>query len=261
MARQLGEHIRAATIEIYQHNARWLHRYGRWGLVTWLAALVDGKLLLAIAVSGLAYHLVATGEAIRWDALISVSETTWAHLHRLSQHPLGAGLLAFGSMYGLATLWSEWGSGWAVVIVMAGVVLNSWWLLQTGQASPGGSQPPESEPGSTDTLAVQWQNLSATDALKRLIAVRALLRWSLDDARGTASYLPGTQVTVRSHLVDCFRVMLTRETEPLVRVALIEGLKVLQPKPQLPPGQPAIAPLAQRSTQPQMQRLVEYVEP
>jgi len=58
--------------------------------------------------------------------------------------------------------------------------------------------------------------------------------------------------------------MLTQESEPIVRGALIEGLKALHPKPQLPAGQPAIAPLQpkpQPVQTPLRQRSVEYVEP
>ncbi|NER85194.1 MAG: hypothetical protein F6K42_37965 [Leptolyngbya sp. SIO1D8] len=55
--------------------------------------------------------------------------------------------------------------------------------------------------------------------------------------------------------------MLTHEAEPLVRVALIEGLKALQPKPQLSPGQPALESLAPRLTSTEVKRSVEYVEP
>ncbi|NEQ44411.1 MAG: hypothetical protein F6K00_12965 [Leptolyngbya sp. SIOISBB] len=100
--------------------------------------------------------------------------------------------------------------------------------------------------------------------MKRLLAVRSLLHWSLSSEVTTETYLPGTGVTVQSHLVDCFRVMLTHESEPIVRIALLEGLKALQPKPQLPPGQPAMAPLQakpQTIQTPMRQRSVEYVEP
>ncbi|MEM9816542.1 MAG: hypothetical protein AAF827_09115, partial [Cyanobacteria bacterium P01_D01_bin.6] len=119
-------------------------------------------------------------------------------------------------------------------------------------------------PTTAERLGPAWDDLSAADPIKRLLAVRSLLQWCLSSEAGTATYLPGTDVTVRSHLVDCFRVMLTRESEPIIRVALIDGLKALQPKPQLPAGQPAMPPLQSKPQTvpvPVVQRAVEYVEP
>ena len=260
VARQLSEQVQAISVQIYQQNAPFLNRYGRWFLIAWLAALVDGKLLMAIAISMLTYRLVATGHQITWATLESMSDRLYTKIRQISRNPLGAGILAFAATYGMAAASSELGGSWAAA-ALAGLGLMNVVLLarKTSSSSPT-IEPPPFEPATDNVLEPQWQNLTARDPLKRLLAVRSLLKWSLG-TEGAAIYLPGTTVTVRSHLIDCFRVMLTHETEPLVRVALIEGLKTLQPKPQLSAGQPAIKPIVARLPQTAMQHSVEYVEP
>jgi hypothetical protein len=72
----------------------------------------------------------------------------------------------------------------------------------------------------------QWLNdLSEADPLKRLIAVRQLSQCLSQDARSSQdrTALPMTP----AHLSECFRLMLNRETDPLVCAALLEGLQVL----------------------------------
>ncbi|MBE7380326.1 MAG: hypothetical protein F6J95_002810 [Leptolyngbya sp. SIO1E4] len=266
MARQLNQPLGATAIRVYQQNAHFVNRYGRWFLLAWLAALVDGKLLLAIAVSTLTYRLVTAGYRVRWATLESLCNRLCTPFLQVGKTPLGATILAFAGTYGLAAAWSELGGRWAATALIGLGLLNV--VLLTRKSAPAPSAPPEpsalsmtnTADASTHNLDVQWQNLTAQDALKRLLAVRTLLRWSLSEA-GAANYLPGTTVTVRSHLIDCFRVMLTHESEPLVRVALIEGLKALQPKPQLSAGRPAMQPLMPRPTPVEVSRSVEYVEP
>lgn len=260
VARQLGQQVKGTSVQIYQQHAHFIHRYGRWFLMAWLAALVDGKLLLAIALSSLTYRLVTLGYRIPWENLESISDRLYTQIQQISRSPLGAGILAFAATYGLTAGWSELGGGWAAAALTGLGVMNVLLLARRSHTAPSVESPSFAAPALNNTLESQWQQLTAREPLQRLIAVRALLRWSLSE-EGATTYLPGTPVTVRSHLVDCFRVMLTRESEPLVRMALIEGLKALQPKPQLAAGQPAMKPLVARSPHTVMQRSVEYVEP
>ena len=257
VARQLRDQARATSGQIYEQNARLLNRYGRWFLMAWLAALVDGKLLLAIALSTLTYRLVTDGYQIPWEKLQPLCDRLYTQIRQISRNPLGAGMLTFSATYGLTAAWSELGGSWAAA-ALSGLGMMNILLLVRGNRSEFAV--PQPHPLLTELTESHWQHLTAHDPVQRLLAVRALLRWSLSEA-GAAIYLPGTDVTGRSHLVDCFRVMLTHESEPLVRVALIEGLKALQPKPQLSPGQPAIKPLAARSSEVHIQQYVEYVEP
>ncbi|MBE9158984.1 hypothetical protein IQ265_19400 [Nodosilinea sp. LEGE 06152] len=72
--------------------------------------------------------------------------------------------------------------------------------------------------------------LSHPDPLKRLVAVRRLVRLAQTDEE----YLVG--MSVRSHLVDCFQLRLSQETDAIVRSALEEGLALLQPTQSLSPS-------------------------
>ena len=268
MARQLGEHLRATLVQIYQQNAHFLRRYGRWSLVAWLAALVDGKILLAIAVSSLTYRFMLSERQIRWQQLTFLSEHLYSQLQQLGQNPLGASVLAFTGVYGLAAAWSELGGHWAATVLLGFGFVNVLLLARNSALEPSSSsQHPDQSPAPladlplADLLEAHWQNLTDKDALKRLLAVRYLLRWSLSHEAGAEAYLPGTALTMRSHLIDCFRVMLIQESEPLVRVALIDGLKALQPKPQLSAGQPPMQPLTSQLAQTVVRRSVEYMEP
>jgi hypothetical protein len=164
---------------------------------------------------------------------------------------------------GFAAAWSQLGGSWAAITLLGLGAGNLLFFCREVTAQPAAQTVTPSESAPTDPLDSSWDDLSAADPVKRLLAVRSLLHWCLSSEEATATYLPGTDVTVRSHLIDCFRLMLTHESEPIVRVALIEGLKALRPKPQLSPGQPAIQPLHAKSpvVSAQLQRPVEYVEP
>lgn len=264
-AKSLKTSASPAAIALYQQNAVVINRYGRWFLIAWLAALVDGKLLLAITTSTLTYHFLLSGQQLPWQTLAPVYQQLHHRLARLAQTPLLASSLAFATTYGFAAAWSQLGGSWAAITLLglgAGNLLfflreMSTRSMDSVVAAPPVAAAPVAAPES------RWQDLSAADPLKRLLAVRSLLQECLSESATSITYLPGTEVTVRSHLVDCLRLMLIHESEPLVRVALIEGLRALHPKPQLPPGQPAISPLRAKP-QPMpavVQRSVEYVEP
>lgn len=260
--RPLDKPFSANLSLLYQQNAACLNRYGRWFIVAWLASLADSKLFLAIAASTLTYKFLVSGEQVPWAKLEPAYQQLCSLLSRLGQTPLLASSLAFATTYGFAAAWSQLGGSWAAITLLglgAGNLLFFWREVngRTATASPAPDASAET------ILDSSWDNLSSPAPLKRLLAVRSLLHWCLSSEEASATYLPGTDVTVRSHLVDCFRVMLTHESEPLVRVALIEGLKALKPKPQLSPGQPAMTPLKAKSpmVSAEVQKVVEYVEP
>lgn len=259
----LGRQVSAVPIALYQQNSTVVNRYGRWFLIAWLGAMADSKIFLAIATSTLTYQFLASGDRLPWEKVEPLYEQLCARIARLGQTPLLASTLAFATTYGFAAAWSQLGGSWAAITLLGLGAGNLLFFLKEVNAQPAVAAFTQ-KPTTADRLGATWDDLSAPDPVKRLLAVRSLLHWCLSSEVGTANYLPGTDVTVRSHLVDCFRVMLTHESEPIVRVALIDGLKALQPKPQLPPGQPAIAPLqskAQPVQTPVRQRSVEYVEP
>ncbi len=72
--------------------------------------------------------------------------------------------------------------------------------------------------------------LSHPDPLKRLVAVRRLVRLAQMDEE----YLVG--LSVRSHLIDCFQLRLGQENDAIVRSALEEGLALLRQTQSLAPS-------------------------
>lgn len=72
--------------------------------------------------------------------------------------------------------------------------------------------------------------LSHPDPLKRLVAVRRLVRLAHVDEE----YLAG--VSVRSHLIDCFQLRLSQESDAIVRSALEDGQTLLRQAKPLPPS-------------------------
>lgn len=250
------------SLPLDQPQAHCFHQYGRWFFIAWLATLVDGKLLIAIAASHLTYHFLISGQSLPWEKWETLYQRLSHQVSRLGQTPLLASSLAFATTYGTAAAWSQLGGSWAALTLVGLGIGNLLFLLR--EVNPQSRKIAAAETESyTSQQNIAWQNLSSSDPLKRLQAVRSLLQWCLTSEEATAIYLPGTNVTGRSHLIDCFRIMLTHESEPLVRVALIEGLKALHPKPQLSPGQPALQPLQSKPVVAPVQnhRAVEYVEP
>ncbi|WP_225886591.1 hypothetical protein [Leptolyngbya sp. PCC 6406] len=283
--------------------SRLSRRYGRWFALALMAALVDGKLLLAVAV-GLGVYRYAIAPSFSSRSLgISLGQ----HLRRMCQGfgqrsgalPWVVGTGAFGATYLTAALWAEVG-GWPTLAFVSLGGLNVLTLLllwqnrngqgpaprdHRGALSPSEGfgfapqrQPPlqrhsatqavVAAPGQRDLshldlshLEQRWQHLYDADPLKRLIAVRWLAQWGLQDAQGEAAYLPGTEISVRSHLADCYHLMLTQEPEPAVRAALRDALGLLKPKPQLSPGQPPMPPLRAPVVPATCHRPVEYLEP
>ncbi|WP_156119788.1 hypothetical protein [Leptolyngbya sp. KIOST-1] len=72
--------------------------------------------------------------------------------------------------------------------------------------------------------------LSHPDPLKRLVAVRRLVRLAHTDEE----YLVG--MSVRSHLIDCFQLRLNQESDATVRSALEDGQRLLRQDNRLPPS-------------------------
>lgn len=237
-----------------------LNRYGPWFLTAWLAALANGKLLVAIAAGALVYRSLSRGYQLPWKSWAIAANQFGTQVLRIGQTPLGASLLAFLGTYVVAVAWSDFGGQWVTIGFLGLGAVNGVPLFRR---LIGETIHPEifPAPPSEDFLTAHWHNLTAQAPVKRLLAVRQLLKWCLSSPNGGAAYLPGTTVTQRSHLIDCFRLMLVHEAEPIVRVALIDGLKALQPKPQLSPGQPAVEPLISQPAPLAVERSVEYIEP
>lgn len=159
-------------------------------------------------------------------------KVSWQGWHKLWNRPnrslsvsVLAGVVALGSTYLTTAVWLETDQHWLAtsillegcgVLAILAMMLWQWFDHQSGQQEQ------------VDTLFQQWlTELSHSDPLKRMIAVRQTTRHLLTaSANASVPITPG-------HLIDCFRLMLDRETEPLVCSALIESLQALNPVRQL----------------------------
>jgi hypothetical protein len=175
----------------------------------------------------------------------------WSRSNRSATVAVLAGILAWGSTYLATAVWLETDRPWLATSVLlegggilAILALLLWQLLQ---------QPDRSEAQFQALLA----DLSDADPLKRLIAVRQLTQ-SLLGRIANHSALPISPL----HLAEYFRLMLDRETEPLVCRALVDSLQALQPSRQLAATQLAtVSPSASSSAWAQPMAKISVEQP
>jgi hypothetical protein len=221
-------------------------------LLLWLwnwPLVVSGGLGLAVWVL---VYLAQQGQwqlpRINWQAL-------WKPSNRALTLAFLSGTIVCVSTYLTLAIWRESGGSW----VGKGLILEGFGILaivllllwQRIESALNPSANFERSASQSDLLLSQWLNdLSAPDALRRLIAIQRLTQWvlqhnadsSLDRTRGTLP-LPPTA------LADCFRLMLDRETEPTLCRTLLSSLQALnsQQSHSLQPGQTSVV----RTSQPE----------
>jgi len=231
------------------------------GVILWLATLslmvlwlLDWQLLVAIATG-----LVGGYGLKHWPQLIpALSSRLQQWLATAVQTTWGQGLGIMVGTYGVLALGTSSGSLWLPVIMVAqigGILLlrGVSWPKADSRQSYGGN-----DHASADTIDPLLERLSHRDPVVRLVTVRQLLR-QLNTLPADTCYIPGTSMTVQSHVMDCLHLMLTQETEPLVRTAIRDGVRQLYPLPRLQPGTPAVQ--IQRQSVSVHRHAVEYVEP
>jgi hypothetical protein len=86
--------------------------------------------------------------------------------------------------------------------------------------------------------------LDQPDPLKRLIAIRQVTYWANCSTVSDQTIAQLSKDVVKAHLADCFRLMLSQETEPTICTALLDGLQLLS-RPNLEPtGEPIAISIA-----------------
>ncbi|MGD1909113.1 MAG: hypothetical protein ACFB0C_24420 [Leptolyngbyaceae cyanobacterium] len=230
-----------------QRTPRLGRRYGRWAGLALLAALIDGKLLLA-GMAGLGtYQLASQDHEQLWQQLQVMGNELKV---QLSQNKTRAGLIsgaAFIGSYGAIAASAQLGSAATLALLALGSVNLATLVLlvhhfgngdkakqsfQNGELSPRANS---AEVGSeADHLDTYWRHLTASDPLKRFMAVRQLTDWGVTLESVPAELSPGGQGEKgdRDYLMDCFHLMLSQEQEPTIRTALREALQQLSPLPQ-----------------------------
>lgn len=168
----------------------------------------------------------------------------WKQTDRALILTLGSGVLVLFMTYLSLAVWHEAGSSWLALgfllqgfgILAVLAILLRQWIEQKSSAAQQGD----------DRLNQLFADLSDADPLKRLLAIRQLTQHFVWASSGSRNEMP----LVPAHLTDCFRLLLNRETEPLVCRALVESLQTLNNAPQL------VA-----SKQPQMGAIEKQVQP
>ena len=252
---------------------------GRWrplslsGQRIWLAALtglmlfiINGRLVLAAAAG------LGSFKLLNW-----LNQKDWLPVKRLFQQSLnsvkspltltpismaGVSAVAALGVYMAASIIIETESYWtAMGAILQGLLTIAILCLLIWQMADRGVEP---SPQSFD-LEQPLTDLTHPDPLKRLIAVRRMTRLATQ-TEPEQMYIGETQLSLRSHVTDCFRIMLHQEPEAIVRAAIRESLLLVNPKSQLPKGAQPLAALNRAAGQVrsgrQLQRhQVEYVEP
>lgn len=194
---------------------------------------------------------------------LKLNWTGWPKLWKRTNRSLTlsglAGIVALGSTYLATAVWQESDQHWlATLVLLEGLgILGILTILSFGLWQRANRSNPQSEERDSPEVwshqvwlhqfSSQWlTDLSHPDPLKRLLAVRQTTHAQLSAAGLPAAGLPLTS----AQLVDCFRLMLDRETDALVCQALMESMQALHPKP-LPSTQvssPPLSPLSPLST-------------
>lgn len=202
----------------------------------WLLGLAILLLLLLwhwqLVVSGgaglavmLVVYLVQQGQ---WQ----VPKIDWQQVWSRSNRPLtlGAvgGVVACFSTYLTIAIWQETAGSWLAkgiilegfgILTILGLCL---WQIIVRQADDGASKASKTE---TSSLLADLTN---PDAVTRLIAIRCLTQQVVANPSGSTLANTKSPSLPPDHLADCFRLMLNRETEPIVCRALVESLQSLK---------------------------------
>lgn len=201
----------------------------------------NGKLLLSTALGVVVMVLVYRMQ--QWDW-----QVRWLELWRIltgsnRQLTLAVGCGAFATMgaYMSVSIWVDLENHWLASglilqnLGLAAVIALVVWLVISQRTSQQQAY-----------LERMLTNLTDADPLKRLIAVREITRWVINtkfaindpnqllggvnksDRKTSSNFKSGI---TRSHLIECFQMLLVRESEPTIRDAVIDGLQALDTFP------------------------------
>ncbi len=191
-----------------------------WVFWQWLLALAVGLTAM------LGVYLAEQGQLKSWR-----NWGFWRRFDRALSLAALAGLATAGTVYLSLAIWLESDRSWlAMGVILEGLGLLAilsllvWRQLDSPRSKTEAPVSPNSI--APDSIAPDYlRQLSAADPVQRLIAIRQLTQIVQQPKPPLAA----------DHLSDCFRLMLDRETEPLLCHTLIESLQQLQPKPRLEP--------------------------
>lgn len=162
--------------------------------------------------------VVYRGQSWDWQLLRSKGEQFWEGPNRRFVLAVGTGGIATLGAYMSLAIWADSESHWmalSLILQNLGTIAIAGLLLR--QALSLGA--------SKDEVALDriLADLTDPDPVKRLIAVRQMT--DLVNKGGFGSVSSVKSSIARSRAAECFRLMLSREPEALVRNALLEGLQ------------------------------------
>ncbi|WP_293347028.1 MULTISPECIES: hypothetical protein [unclassified Microcoleus] len=194
------------------------------GLAAFTLAAVWGwwnsQLLLSTGLGIAAMMLVYRGQSGEWQLLRSKAEQFWEGPNRRLVLAVGAGGIATLGAYMSLAIWEDSESHWmalSLILQNFGTIAIAGLLLR--QALSLGSSKDEDEAALDRILG----DLTDADPVKRLIAVRQMT--DLVDRGGFNRVTSVKSWGARARAAECFRLMLSREPEAIVRNALLEGLQ------------------------------------
>jgi len=198
-----------------------LTRSKGWLAVVTLAAVWgwwNSQLLFSTGLGIAAMMLVYRGQSWDWQLLRSKGEQFWDGPNRRFVLAVGTGGIATLVAYMSLAIWADSSSHWmalSLILQNFGTIAIAGLLLR--QALSLGA--------SKDEVALDriLADLTDADPVKRLIAVRQMTDLVNKGGFGPVSSVKSS--IARSRAAECFRLMLSREPEALVRNALLEGLQ------------------------------------
>jgi hypothetical protein len=192
----------------------------------WLAVLTlaavwgwwNSQLLLSTGLGIAAMMVVYRGQSWDWQLLRAKGEQFWEGPNRRLVVAVGTGGIATLGAYMSLAIWADSESHWMalnLILQNLGTLAIAGLLLQ--QALSRGA--------SKDEVALDriLADLTDPDPVKRLIAVGQMTDLVNKGGFGPVSSVKSS--IARSRAAECFRLMLSREPEALVRNALLEGLQ------------------------------------
>lgn len=216
------------------------------GLSGFVLLVFNWRLVLSLIAGAGVMSLVYVGQQKRWRIPINTWRNRWNSVDQRSVVTIASGIITFLSAYLAIAIWLESDSPWlATGIILQGFATLLILMLIVWQGLNRNAD--KSEPDFDHILA----NLTDSDPLKRLIAVRQATQWVSQDNQSLPASRSTRQPAViptASHLADCFHLMLNQETEPIVRSALLDSLQLLSQHKRLAQGsEPLSMPAARRS--------------
>lgn len=259
------------------------------GLGSFALGLVNGALVISTGIGVLAYRQLVQLSPAQQQALRQRIQSAVPLPRSLGKQALVLSLLLGASTYTVTALWQSTHSLLMALVLTGQTALTFFMVVallrsssESAAADPTAAHPTKradgvkrapadplmvsrtldivpdhppataarTSPSEADRLEQALAQLTQADPLQRLMAVRQLVRL-VNQSPAETAYIAGAEVSMQSHLIDCFHLMLAHEPEPVVRSAVREGLTLLrerQPSQQLPAGGAALPDLSATPT-------------